>query len=140
MLPPVIFPDLEEWLCGWLAAQLPAGTFVSNQLPNNLDRGRAAVIVRDDSGPDGLVTALRRIGVRVVGAHDAQPGNVGDLARTVAAWLRLSPSLDRDNPVAAVGSISGPYRVQVNGTRPEYYLTAELTIVGEQFNKEGDRP
>ena len=126
--PVIEFPDVELWATGWLRPQLADWSpFVSNQLTTHTKA--FAVIVRDDSGPDGLVTAERRVGVRVIGTDKVR---TGALARRVAALLRGAAL--PETPVAAVGSIRGPYRVDSpDSTTVEWYLTAELTVVGHQL-------
>ena len=125
----VIFPDLELWLTGWLRARIP-GAFISNRFPDPGSDITRYVIVRDDSGPDAMATAQRSVGITVLAESDTASS---ELARTVAALLRTSPAVEAGNPVASVDAIRGPYRIITNTSRSEYYLTADLVIVGEPF-------
>ena len=130
MRPAVEFGDIELWLTTWLRPQLAAfDPFVSNILKTNAKA--FAVIVRDDSGADHLVTADRRVGIRCIGTN---PQRTGALARRVAALMRQAAQPDTGNPVGAVGQVYGPYRVEAtNSDQTEYYLTAELVVVGVPY-------
>lgn len=119
------FDDLELWLCDWLRPQLAQwAPLVTNRQTRPAP---LSVIVRDESGADDLVTARRRVSIRCVGADMT---TVGAVARRTAALVRgaaLEPG-----PIAAVGSVYGPYRIAAadQATTTEFYLAVEITVIG----------
>lgn len=121
--PAILFPDVELLVTRWLRPRLPQ-CLVTNQLRDH-DQLFAVVVV-DDSGPDAMVTAQRR--VRLICRGDTM-ATTSALARYVASLMRQIP-LDTAAPVAAVGQIFGPHRNDDPTERAEYQLSAEITIIG----------
>ena len=126
--PVVEFPDVELLLTGWLKSVHP-GVFVGNRLRTH--NSRFSIVVRDDSGADGLITAQRRVALRFRGVI-GDVHLVSALARRTAALMR--GLAETPGPIAAVGTIFGPYRTEgPDSDFAEYYLTAELTVVGHEI-------
>ena len=135
----VIHSDLEKYLCSYLRTALAAvGTaladnvFVSNEFPEQ--RRPKTVVVRDDSGPAGLVTKYPAVGVTVLAGDDPADGQEAtDLALLVEALMWGCPGTDPGNPVAAVLGSTGPAKVPDDTGQPRRYLTFELSVVGVEF-------
>ena len=126
MNPDLIFPDVEQRLIDWGALQLSE---FDPEITDHLTTTNklCAVIVRDDSGPDDLVTAARRVAFRVIGT-DRDTTSL--LARVLAQRLRNAAFTT--DWIAAVGAIRGPFKSPpTNPADFEYYLTAELIVLGE---------
>lgn len=129
MLPVVIFPDVEAWAVGYLAAQLAGwpepfvdGVYVSNEVPNpRLDR---MVIVRRDGGPRlDVARESARLGIRVWGPAE-NDADTNDLTQLVRALLAASPG---EGPVRRYTEIAGPSTIPDESDQPLRYFTAELT-------------
>lgn len=125
MNPPVIFPDVELWVTGYLRTALAAhgyaGMFVSNRRETQVE----AVWVRRDGGPVQLVTEDARLGVNIFAGTEQA---VSDLARTVAALLRAA---EGDGPVRRVRQTMGPSPVA--DSQPRRYMTFELVVRGSSL-------
>ena len=128
----VVFDDLEKFVCQRLAATLGvADAFVSNRIDAAAHEHELRVIVRDESSTSSLITSQHRVSVRV--SHPVMD-TASQAARRVSGLLQLLPGDAVGNPVAAVGAIYGPYRVTSDDpTRTEYYVSAEITQIGRNF-------
>lgn len=126
MIPAVEYADLELWACNYLRPLLSAT--VDRRFPPKEWLPGSWVVVRDDSGPDLTpVTASRNMGFTIIGGDYA---TTSVLARHVAYLLRISPQPGPASPVVDC-RIRGPYSLDATG-RSEFYLTAELTVAGQQ--------
>lgn len=143
----VIFTDVELFLAHHIKARLdsiaagPPGphqvlatdVYVGNQYPP--ERRHKTVVVRDDGGPGtGLVTKSTSTGFTVLAGDDATEGNEAtDLALLVSAIVAGCPAVETGNPVAAVLTMNGPFKVPDPSGQPRRYLTAALAVTGEEF-------
>lgn len=135
----VIHSDLEKYLTRYLrialanvGTPLATGVFVSNQFPET--RRAKTVIVRDDSGPAGLVTKEPAVGVTVLAGDDPTDGQTAtELALLVEALMWSCAGTEPGNPVAAVLGSTGPSKVPDPTGQPRRYLTFELSVVGTEF-------
>lgn len=133
MSTPVVFPDAELWVCGYLQTTLPtygySGVFVSNRRENQ----PTAVWVRRDGGAAlDQVREGPRLGVNVFAPTEQQ---ATDLARTVAALLVAAPDGD---PVCRVTQTSGPAGVADEGRAARRYMTFDLVVRGSELLPVGD--
>lgn len=136
--PAVIHADLELFLVNWYRAALAArpedvcqGVEVDNREPSGVFPERL-VVIRDDGGPDtSLLTGTRNVGVSVLAGDPENPKDAADLALIVHALRTQIPSVDPDNPVAAVLGSLGPYRVPESQPRARRYMTFTLSVVGK---------
>ena len=122
----VEFPDLEVALLAPVKAALAEWSpIVGKNFPAPEWTPGMAVVVRDDSGPTtSPVTAARRVGFTVIGALYRETRAA---AERLAAWLRAVPDMQA-LPIADA-TVRGPYSLDATG-RVEFYLTAELVVVG----------
>jgi hypothetical protein len=143
----VIFTDVEMFLAhhiqdrlDGIAAGAPgrhqglaAGVYVGNTHPPT--KRAKAIVVRDDGGPTtGTFTKQVSAGFTVLAGEDlSQAQDATDLALLVAAIVAGCPGLDPGNPVAAVLSMNGPYKVADPSGQPRRYFTATLALAGEEF-------
>lgn len=130
----VIHSDLELFLTGFLRAELAlrghSGVYVGNTFPTTT-KGEA-VVVRDDSGPDtSVLTKEPSIGITVLAGSDISAGKAAtDLALLVHAIMRTASRVEPGNPVAAVLTSNGPYKVPDESGQPRRYMTFTLSVVG----------
>lgn len=143
----VIHSDLELFLAHHIKSRLdaiangPAGhhqalaadVYVGNRHPPT--RRTKAVLVRDDGGPTtGLTTKQASAGITVLAGDDETDGQEAtDLALLVAAIVAGCPGADPGNPVAAVLTMAGPFKVPDESGQPRRYFTANLVVTGEAF-------
>lgn len=127
---PVTFPDLELWLSQQIRATWAARgrtVWVSRKLPETGARDWM-VIVRDDGGPDSLVRAIRRVGLRCFTPNDQ---DANDFARQTSEIVR---GLRFTGPLRDVQT-SGAVQVDDKTGQPCRYLTATMRVRG-QIEKE----
>lgn len=135
----IIHADLELWAVGWLANRLNARPeeVCSDVVVDNKEPGPDApwpkrlVVLRDDgSTEDELNVDSATLGATVYAGTKVLPKDANDLARIVRAIIRDSAQVEPGNPVAAVVTSAGPFKV--DDARPEAvrYLTFELKVVG----------
>ena len=135
----VIFTDLELFLAGFIRAELAVrgvtGGFISNEFsPSDLPRPLFQVVVRDDGGPrSGAVTKSPTAGVTVLGSESYDKADTAALASLVFAITEGCARVEPGNPVAAVVSSAGPFRVPDDSGHSRRYMTFGLSIVGEPF-------
>lgn len=123
------YPDLELWAAGYLRARLAAWSVsVDRRFPAPGVSFTYAAVVRDDGGPDQQFTATRSLAVTVIGP-EGEHYQTGRCAERAAALLRVSHT-DTTGPVARCVTVRGPYAVPSDTGRPEFYLTADLILVG----------
>ena len=124
----VEYPDLEMILGPYLRSGLAAWSpRVDRRFPAPGWTPGFAVVIRDDSGRDqSIVTASRSVGLTVIGP-EGQYQQVRQLAERVATLLRVLPD-ELLLPIADA-TVRGPYSLDATG-RAEFYLTAELVVVG----------
>lgn len=113
--------------------ELAAGVYVGNRHPPT--QRPKTVVVRDDGGPTtSVITRETTVGVTVLAGDDATQGQLAtDLALLVSAIVQACPGLDPDNPVAAVITLNGPYKVPEESGQPRRYLTANLAVTGKEI-------
>ena len=116
----VRYPDSELWLTGALRNAL-TGVYVDIRIPSQ--RRPLEVIVRRDGGPEGLVIADQRFGIRVFAPTEKQ---VSDLADETSARLR---GLAFTGPARRVTTTS-PFPGEDESGVPCRYLTAEIAVRG----------
>lgn len=124
MKPPVIFPDVELVLTGYLRTALASYGYPGMFVSNKRETQATAVWVRRDGGPAlDVVRETARVGVNVYAPTEAK---VDALARTVAALLVAAPN---GAPVVRVTQSSGPSGVpEANGSRR--FMSFEVTVRG----------
>lgn len=143
----VIFSDVEMFLAHHIQGRLEGiaagppsrhqslaeGVYVGNTHPPT--KRAKAVVVRDDGGPTaGIFTKQVNAGFTVLAGDDpSQAQDATDLALLVAAIVAGCPGLEPGNPVAAVPSMNGPYKVADPSGQPRRYFTATLALAGEEF-------
>lgn len=123
MSTPIIFPDVELVVTGYLRTALAThgypGMFVSNKRGTQT----TAVWVRRDGGPTlDAVREAARLGVNVFATTEQ---DATDLARTVSALLRAAAD---GTPVVRVTQSSGPTPIPDSG--PRRFMTFEITVRG----------
>lgn len=123
---PVIPPDVELWLTGYLRTFLAgrlepyaADVYVSNTKPTT-DRPRT-VVVRRDGGPIRGVFDYPRIAVRVWADVERE---AADLSRLIVGALKTAPN---DGPCVAATNIFGPSPVPEAG-QYQRLVNAELVL------------
>jgi hypothetical protein len=144
--PRIIEDDLELFLTGYLRRELPAlpggdyaGGFISNEYyPADPDQPDAdpdwQVIVRDDGGPrTGIITSTPSAGITVLGSDNASKDFISALARVVRALVEDCAAVQTGNPVAAVLSSNGPYRVPDPSGHARRYMTFTFSVVGHEL-------
>lgn len=137
--PAVIHSDLELFLGTWYRVALAArpeevcrGVEVDNREPNDGEFPDRLLVIRDDGGPDtSVLTGTRTVGLSVLAGDPENPKDAADLAAIVHALRTQIPSVDPDNPVAAVLGSLGPYRVPEFQPRARRYMTLTLSVVGK---------
>lgn len=137
--PPVLFPDVLDWACGYvrtaLAARAEAYTSnvtVSDRVPTGgtddpFPTSGRLVAIRDDGGPrDPTVTRTSTLGINVYAKKTKDAKN---LALMVAAILEASPG---NGAIVAHRGATGPLNVQdpADMGRPHFYLSVDLGVRG----------
>ena len=135
------FPDIELLLKPYLASGLAAwAPLVDRRFPppawipgSPIDPSLAtvkpnyALVIRDDSGSDReLVSANRVVGLTGIGKDYKLTRQMIERAATL---LRAAPEAET-LPIAACLGVRGPYSLDAPTGRVEFYLTAELVVVG----------
>ncbi|WP_156459339.1 hypothetical protein [Microbacterium sp. Leaf436] len=136
--PAVIHADLVLFLVNWYRAALEArpedvcrGVEVDNREPKG-DFPARLLVIRNDGGPDtSILTGRRNVGLSVIAGNEENPKDAEDLAAIVHALRTQIPSVDADNPVAAVLGSLGPYEVNESQPRARRYMTFSLSVVGK---------
>ena len=102
MTSPVIWPDVELYLCGYLRTALATYDYEDIFVSNRRETQTVAVWVRRDGGA-GLdqIREGPRVGVNVYAATEKA---ATDLARTVSALLRAATA----SPILRVVQVTGP--------------------------------
>lgn len=129
---PVILPDIESVLTGYLRAALAArpepyaaGVHVSRTLPSV--RPDRAVVIRDDGGGrPGDVRGNCQVGINVWGSDPAEAMDLGNLA---SALLVASVG---HGPIRRA-SATRPMRLADESEQDRVYLTASLIVRGESL-------
>lgn len=124
MTAPIIFPDVELLLCGYLRTALASygfpGMFVSNARGSQVE----AVWVRRDGGPAlDQVREAARVSVNVFAATEQR---ATDLARTVSALMVAAPN---GAPIVRVEENSGPSPI-ADATGPRRFMSFDVTVRG----------
>ena len=122
----VEYDDLELLLGPYLRANLATwAPLVDRRFPAKDWAPGFAVVIRDDGGQDQtLITGSRSVGLTVIGAGNQQ---TKQLAERVATLMRALP--DASLLPVADATVRGPYSLE-HPTRAEFYLTADLIVVG----------
>lgn len=125
MSTPVIFPDLELVVAGYLRTALAAygypGMFVSNARGTQA----TAVWVRRDGGPTiDVIREQPRLSTNVFAPTEK---DVNDLARTVAALLRAMPR----QYAVDVDEVSGP--TPIADSSPRRFMSHQITVRGSEL-------
>lgn len=125
---PIVFPDVELELTGYLRANLPAyfpGVFVSNVRGSQT----LAVWVRRDGGPElDQVREAPRVGVNVYAPTEQQATN---LALTVSALLRSCADGD---PILRVRQALGPSPIADETGIPRRFMSFEIHVRGVELS------
>lgn len=116
----IIFPDSELWLTGALRAAL-TDVYVSTTMP--AQRRPREVIVRRDGGPERLIVANQRFGLRVFAPT---PKEAADLADLTSAHLR---ALEFTGPARRITTTS-PFAVEDMSGIPCLYFSADIAVRG----------
>ena len=125
---PLVFPDVELWVCGYLRTALAAHGYPSTYVSNVRGTQPTAVWVRRDGGGTGArVLEYPRLGVNVFATKEQA---ATDLARTVAALVVACPD---GNPVVKADEVTGPSPV-ADPTGPRRYMVFELTVRGTELS------
>lgn len=123
---PIIFPDVELELTGYLRTGLAAHGYPGMFVSNTRGTQATAVWVRRDGGPVlDQVRESARVGVNVFAPTEQA---ATDLARTVSALLRAAAD---GTPVVRVRQSSGPSPIADN--TPRRYMTFEVTVRGVEL-------
>ncbi len=125
---PIIFPDVELWLTGYLRNALAARGRVDVFVSNRRGSQDVAVWIRRDGGPVlDEVREAARVGINVFakGATDTQ---VSELSSLVAALIRTCAD---GEPVCRVTQTLGPSPVP--DALPRRYMSFELIVRGEEL-------
>jgi hypothetical protein len=123
---PVIFPDVELELVGYLRTALAAHGYPDTFVSNRRESQPTAVWVRRDGGPTlDVVREAARVGVNVYALTEQA---VTNLARTVSALLRTAADGD---PVVKVEQSMGPSPIA--DASPRRYMTFEVWVRGTQL-------
>lgn len=127
LLPLVVFPDVELWLCTYLRDELTVRGHADVRVATTYQRQARSVWIRRDGGPRlDVVREVARIGVNVYA--DGPTGEpVNDLAQLVRALIGACPD---GKPVLTVTELSGPSPVDDPSGQPRRYLTFELIVRG----------
>lgn len=119
---PIIFPDVELTLTGYLRTALAAHGYPGMFVSNRRESQTSAVWVRRDGGPTGLVTSDARVGVNVFAPTEQA---ATDLANVVSALLRAAPGTGAIKRVRETGGPSA-----VADTTPRRFMTYEVRVIG----------
>lgn len=137
--PPVLFPDVLDWACGYVRTALAARTeaytssvTVRDQRPDEsavdtMPTSGRLVTIRDDGGPRlPGVTRVTTLGINVWAKKTKDAKN---LALMVAAILEASPG---NGAIVAHRGATGPLSVQdpADMGRPHFYLSVDLGVRG----------
>lgn len=89
------------------------------------------VIFRDDGVNDTeLHLGDQGVGISVLAGSKANPTPAIALAKIVKTIVKLTPRVEKDNPVAAVTSFLGPYPVDEASTYARQLMVVSFTVVG----------
>ena len=124
---PIVWPDVELEVTGYLRANLP--TYYAEQVrvsTKYTGLAREVVIRRDGGGQLDQIRETARLGVNVYATAKTDQA-VSNLARTVVALLVASPDGD---PIVNARMMSGPSPIPESGDLTHRYLTFELTVRG----------
>lgn len=123
---PIIFPDVELVLTGYLRAALAANGYPGMYVSNTRGSQPSAVWVRRDGGPVlDQVREAARVGINVFAPTEQAATN---LARTVSALLRAAAD---GNPIVRVTQPTGP--TPIADATPRRYMTFEITVRGVEL-------
>ena len=125
----VLYPDSEQWLTGAIRAALKAAgreAYVDIQVPS--PRRDRMVIVRRDGGPEGVVLATQRFGIRVFGKTEKDATDTADLTAALLRGLRFT------GPARNITTTS-PFAGEDPSDQPLRYLTAEIAVRGDALTK-----
>lgn len=123
---PIIFPDVELVLTGYLRTALAANGYPGMHVSNTRGTQATAVWVRRDGGPVlDQVRETARVGVNVFAGTEQA---VNNLARTVSALMRAAAD---GAPVVRVRQPTGP--TPIADSTPRRYMAFEVTVRGEEI-------
>lgn len=123
MSAPIIFPDVELTLTGYLRAALAANGYPGIFVSNARGTQATAVWVRRDGGP--VLDQIResaRVGINVFAPTEQA---VTNLARTVSALMRAAAD---GSPIVRVTQPTGP--TPIADASPRRYMTFEVVVRG----------
>jgi hypothetical protein len=128
MIAPIIFPDVELWLTGYLRDALSLHGFPGVFVSNRRESQTVAVWVRRDGGaPVNQVLDYAQVGINVFHAGSTDEA-VSRLARLTSALLRSAAD---GKPVCRVEEVMGPSPVA--DSLPRRYMTFALTLRGVEL-------
>lgn len=125
----VLYPDSEQWLTGAIRAALKAAgreAYVDIRVPSQ--RRDRMVLVRRDGGPEGVVLAVQRFGIRVFGKSEKDATDTADLTAALVRGLRFT------GPARNITTTS-PFAVEDPSDQPLRYFTAEVAVRGAALTK-----
>lgn len=139
----VVHADLEKFLTAYLRREVAGlagnpypGGFISNEFWDG--KGTPPpfqIIVRDDGGPKtSTLTKEPTVGITVLGSDALGKAAVTDLALNVCALMDQSARVEPGNPIAAVLSSTGPFKVPDESGQQRRYMTFGLSVVGKAFS------
>lgn len=125
---PIIFPDVELVLTGYLRGALAANGYPGIFVSNRRESQETAVWVRRDGGPTlDVVREAARVGINVYASKEQA---ATDLARTVSALMRAAADGD---PIVRVEQSSGPSPIADETNIPRHYQTFEVWVRGTEL-------
>jgi len=140
----VKYPNITLAVCDWIRYQLPtyaagqrwADPLVTNKWDDSeLKKVEFIVVVRDDDGPRmPPISKMSSVGITCFGPRDS--GESGDLAcqqlgQDVMDALADCARVGSINSFTDCDNLYGPSPIGSETGRPAYYITADLTVVGE---------
>jgi hypothetical protein len=127
---PIIFPDVELTVTGYLRTRLASYAGGPVRVSTAYKGGPLEVTVRRDGGPAlDAVREVARLGVNVYATANNDQA-VSNLARTVAALLSASAD---GNPILSARQTSGPSPIPEASGLTHRYLTFELIVRGSEL-------
>jgi hypothetical protein len=123
---PIVFPDVELEVTGYLRTALAAHGYPGIFVSNRRETQSTAVWVRRDGGP--VLDVFResaRVGINVFALTEKA---ATDVARTVSALMRVAAD---GEPILRVSQSAGP--TPIADSSPRRYMTFEVHVRGTEL-------